>query len=662
MLSATASTPTAIPNSKAFRRDIEGLRAVAVIGVVAYHFGLRGIPGGFVGVDVFFVISGYLITGLLIHELENNGKIDLLRFYGRRARRLLPALLLMTVATLAAVPLIVAPMEQLQFAKSAGATSLYVSNIAYLWQERNYFAPLSVPDPFLHTWSLAVEEQFYLVWPMLVLLACRSRVRSVRLAVTLGSVTLLSFALGLWLTRHNQPWAFYLSPARAWEFGAGGLAALPWVTRWSQRSKWMPAVGWIATAGLLVSYAVISEAGAFPGFLALLPAAATACLLVSGADLRERGPAAILSTAPFQWFGRRSYSIYLWHWPIVVLALSLYPSMHAGGRLLCCALTLVCAAASYTWVEDPIRRNPWLALPAIRSVGLGACLTVSGVVVALGIGVLAKHFAASPGQRAIISVARRAPISTKKGCMVSMTGTKVIPCVFGVASSPLTVVLFGDSHAAEWSTPLVSIAEAEGWRLVTYLKASCAAADIPVYSMLLHRYMNECADWRTRAMDEITRLRPNVVIVSEYSHHYMNVSRQSGRTLSMSDWASGLKKSVTTLRGAGSLVVLLRDSPSPAVDMRNCLENAEWRGVRQNCDIPQAVAIDPVQTATERQLASTIPGVHFIDLTSRFCDGATCPAWRNGVLVYRDDSHITVNFAASLNEPLRGELLAVLKH
>ena len=166
--------------TKRFRPDIEGLRAVAVIGVVAYHFGVPGIPGGFVGVDIFFVISGYLITRLLIEELEESGKINLLRFYGRRARRLLPALLLMMVATLVAIPFILAPSQQLRYAATAAATSLYASNVLFLRDAMDYFAPQNASNPFLHTWSLAVEEQFYLIWPALMLLAVRHKVRTTR--------------------------------------------------------------------------------------------------------------------------------------------------------------------------------------------------------------------------------------------------------------------------------------------------------------------------------------------------------------------------------------------------------------------------------------------------------------------------------------------------
>ncbi len=630
---------------------------------MAFHFGVPGIHGGFVGVDIFFVISGYLITGLLVRELEESGDVDLMRFYGRRARRLLPAVLLMTIATLAAVSFVFPPHEQLRFAKAAGATSLYASNGLFLWQSLNYFAPLSASNPFLHTWSLAVEEQFYLVWPALLLLTCRRIVRPVRLAVTIAGVTLLSFAVCVWLTRIDQPWAFYASPARAWEFGIGGLAVLPWVTQWASRSKVLPVLGWIAAGALLLLFGLIREASSFPGYIVLLPVAATACLLVCGAAHSERGPARILRTAPFQWIGRRSYSIYLWHWPILALAVAIYPSLSAAQRLTCAVLTLICAALSYQWLEDPIRSNPWLAMRANRSVGLGICLTAIGAAAALGAALLAKYYTASPGQRAIASAARPRSLASQKGCLVEAKVAEPVACVFGEPSSSFTIVLFGDSHAGQWSGPLDSIATAEHWRVVTYLKTGCAAANVPVYDPRLHRVSDECADWRANAISAIVRLRPNLIVVSEFSSRYFRGGPSNPGANSARDarWAARMKRSLNDLRGAGSEIVLLRDTPTPQRDMESCLQNAEWRGLsKQTCDLHRASAVDPALTLAESQLADSIPGVRFIDLTSQFCDDTTCPAWRNGMMVYRDASHMTNGYAVSLAEPLRAALLDVL--
>jgi len=649
-------------SSLPFRGDIEGLRAVAVIGVVAYHFGLPGIPGGFVGVDTFFVISGYLITGLLIQELEKSGKIDLLQFYGRRARRLLPAVLLMTLVTLAVSVFVLSPHEQLRYARAAVASSLYASNVLFLRHALDYFAPQSALNPFLHTWSLAVEEQFYLVWPALLLMMSRGKLRSPRLAATIAGVTLISFTLCLWLTRFRQPWAFYASLARAWEFGIGGLAALAWVTRWACRSKVVPVVGWIAAGALLLSFALITEEASFPGLIATLPVAATVCVLISGAPQNNEGPTRILRTAPLQWLGRRSYSLYLWHWPIIILGVAQYPSISIAGRLACGALAVIFAAASYQWLEAPIRSNPWLAKRAIRSVGLGICLTLIGATTAVGAAVFAKHFAESPAQKAIVAAILQTPTAGRRGCIIGDKATKAASCIFGAPPYSPTIVLFGDSHADEWSTPLVSIANAEGWRLVTYLKSGCSVADIPVYNVRLHRMSDECAAWRANTIGAIVQLRPNVVVVGEFSsNHILGPINPSGKTVSMATWAAGLKRSLSQLRGAGSSIILLRDSPTPNRDIATCLERARWRDASQTCDIPRSMGVDTALTRTEGELAAAIPGVRLVDLTSEFCDETTCPAWRNGMVVYRDASHVANGYAASLTGPLRAALLSSIR-
>ena len=443
MQDAIAKMPVVNAGSKEFRRDIEGLRAVAVAAVVVFHFGLRGIPGGFVGVDIFFVISGYLITGLLLRELENSGEIDLLRFYGRRSRRLLPAALLMTLVTLACGYFVFSPGEQLVFAKTAVATSLYSSNVWFLRQALDYFAPQAALNPFLHTWSLAVEEQFYLVWPAVLLLTSRRGLRPPLLIGAIAGLSLASFGLCLWLTRVNQPWAFYASPARAWEFGIGfgGAKRSP-----KRRSKVAVILGWIGAGALLLSFAVISESSSFRS-RRVTPNCGDSVRACQRSWQRHRGPAAILSTAPFQWCGQRSYSIYLWHFPVRVVAEALYSSVPAWGSLVCGALTVVCASASYEWLEAPIRGNPWLARRAIRSISLGACLTLLGAAAGIGVWARAKHFVASPTQRAVVSATEQNSVASQQGCLIGATEAKPVSCTLGSVASSFTVVLFGDSHA-----------------------------------------------------------------------------------------------------------------------------------------------------------------------------------------------------------------------
>ncbi len=647
---------TACPKPS-FRCDVEGLRALAVLAVMAFHFGSPWLTGGFVGVDIFFVISGYLITGMLVSELEKSGRINLLRFYGRRARRLLPALLLVTVVTLVWGTVILSPPEQISAARAALASSLYVSNFWFLSQWFDYFAPENAHNPFLHTWTLSVEEQFYLFWPALLLLVGRSRPNPRTLAVTIILTTAISFIISLWLTSTRQAWAFYASPARAWEFGLGALASLTPVTRWACSSKAAPAIGWIGLALVLLSFIVINEEMPFPGLIALLPSAATACVLVSGASGKLMGPVLLLRTALFQWFGRLSYSIYLWHWPIIVYASIADPSLSVWGRLGCIALTLACASASYHFLEHPIRFNVWLAERAVRSVGMGVSFSMIGAIAAGATGIFVNwSVASSPAQRTISDVTLRLPVAGSRGCLLEFIHTKPITCTFGSDAAPKTSVLFGDSHADEWSTPLAFLAGDEGWRVVTYLKASCSVADIPVYNIRLHRLSPECTSWRSQALAEIVKLRPAAVVILEFSSYYIRspLTDLGERAVDLATWSAGLDRSLRTLTAAGIRVVLVRDNPTPGRNMRECLLYAVWHGLPESrCATPRLAALNDAVTVAEHKVVDAISGVRFADFTSEFCDQTICPAVRGGLIVYRDGHHLTTSYAMGLAEPLR---------
>ncbi len=315
-----------VRKSEGFRSDIEGLRAVGILLIVGYHAGLPGFSGGFIGVDVFFVVSGYLITRRLLADSVDSGSVAFGTFWARRIRRLVPGLGLMVVATLIASFLIVAPADMLEITKDATASALYVSNILFAQNAQNYFGADPNMSPFLHTWSLGVEEQFYLLWPFVVfaiLLVTRRRPhihRRVAVAV-LAAIVLGSFALNLRLTGEGSTWAFFSLPTRAWEFAAGGILGL--VTIRKSISPVMASIGGLAGFGLIIGATeLFSPYTTYPGANALVPVSATLLLILVGsnADSYAHAPfSRALSTRPMQWVGRLSYSWYLWHWPFIVL-------------------------------------------------------------------------------------------------------------------------------------------------------------------------------------------------------------------------------------------------------------------------------------------------------------------------------------------------------
>ena len=449
---------SAVAASRSFRPDIEGLRALAVLGVVAFHFGATGLPGGFVGVDIFFVISGYLITRHLQQEIATRGTVNLWAFYARRARRLLPASLFVILVTLIAGYFILAPAEQELYSKGALFASTYMINVWLIRWSLDYFAPDAASNPFIHFWSLSVEEQFYLAWPALLLLFAWLRPGKRGLFLLMAAVAAVSFALCAWLTQVSQPWAFYFSPLRAWEFAFGGLASMTLLDEWAQRSRIAPVIGWLGVALIAGAYLMVSEEFAFPGFIALVPAAGSVMVLLGGVQGSRVGPNAILALGPAQWVGKLSYSLYLWHWPVAVYAAMLVPELTGPHIALLVLLTFALSLFSYHLIENPIRRNGWLIAGTARSLGFAALITTTGAAIAYASATLAaRNLNADPQQRMIAESAKRPSFArqTDPDCVADLLTVEPKPCVFGAASSDETVVLFGDSHADHWSTPLV---------------------------------------------------------------------------------------------------------------------------------------------------------------------------------------------------------------
>lgn len=629
-----------------FRPDIEGLRAVAVLAVIAFHFGVPGAHAGFIGVDIFFVISGYLITGLLVRERQTTGEIALPSFYGRRMRRLLPALLLVTAVTLVCGTIIFSPFEQLEMAKAGAASAAYVSNFWFTLSTFGYFAPESRFNPFLHTWSLAVEEQFYIVYPALVLLVGRHDTKA-RIAVMLTLAATGSFALCIWLTKTSQPWAFFGSPARAWEFALGGLAVLATPRLRSAA----PALSWIGVALLAASFVVIDENSDFPGAIDALPVAATALILMGG----TAGAGRALAAAPLQWIGARSYSIYLWHWPVITFAKIMWPDLPLWLCAVCAAITLACASFSYTFVEHPIRTDRWLGARAARSLLLGAGATTAGLLLAAGVWFSAHLAAEVPAQAAIAAASQAEPIASGAHCMIGFDAATPKTCVFGDPKSAHTMVLFGDSHADEWSPPLAEIAKRRGWKLVTVLKSLCPAADVPVYNARLRRDSPDCAAWRAQAIAMIGTMHPDLVVISEYTRAYVIAANPGERPVTMAQWTDGLKRTIGRLVSSGASVVVLRDTPQPGMDAHFCLSRAAWHGQSTaRCDTPAKTALLP-DVANAERMAVDAGHARYADLTTQFCGPETCPAVKD-TIVYRDGNHMTAPFAKELAKPLAAAL------
>jgi peptidoglycan/LPS O-acetylase OafA/YrhL len=643
---------SAPPQSLEFRPDIEGLRAVAVLLVVACHCGVSWFQGGFIGVDVFFVLSGYLITGLLVAEIRGTSRLDLPRFYARRARRLLPALLLVVLATLAACVLIQGPQE-LEFAgRAARATALYVSNVFFDQHAADYFAPDVEANPFLHTWSLGVEEQFYLVWPLLLLLGLRGRRSNRPLLWLLAGVTSLSFLFCLWSTAHRPTLAFYELPARAWEFGLGGLLACAGVSRLHGTAAWL--LGWLGLATILVAAYLLRGGSGFPGWLATAPALGTMAVLSAGQAPARRGAGFLLDSRPMQYLGARSYSWYLWHWPFIGLANAIAPAIPVVGKVIVGVVSLGAASLTYRLVEQPVRNNPQLIRRTALSLLLAGGTAVATAALAFLVILRGEKLAIDPSMRAITAASIDIADMPRERCVSLGQSTEALTCTFGDPASLTEVVLYGDSHALQWFDAIEGLARKSRWRLVTVIKSGCAAMEI---EPVIATRSTVCTAWRASAQRAIIAHHPALVITASFTSRF-GEARASQLDPALRQLATGTRAMLDRFTGAGLRVVLLRDTPLPPFDVLTCLARGTLHpllGVR-SCDFERDAALDPRVFEAEQRAAVGLSGVQLLDLTDDVCSGSICSAVRQRMIVYRDRTHLTGTFARSLAPAIEARL------
>jgi len=657
-LSPVQESPSA-SRSLPFRKDIEGLRGVAVLIVVAFHCGVRGFGGGFVGVDVFFTVSGYLITGLLVAEFQRTSRIGLVDFYARRVRRLLPAAALVLACTLMVSTLLLAPQELAFAARAARATAVYLGNVFFATNAADYFAPNVETNPMLHMWTLAVEEQFYVVWPLIILLGLR-HVKSRRLLVgLLAGLAALSLVVSVWTTDSARAFAFYQLPSRAWEFALGGLAALLPAGRPS-----LPRVGWtlVGWCGLLTigffQY-FLSSQSVFPGWLALGPAFGTVAILSAGAETQS-GVVRLLDVRPLQFIGKLSYSWYLWHWPFLVLATALFPGMSAAGKVIAVLLALGIAALAHRWIENPIRFHRGLVHRPRFTLALGAVLMLGSIAIAqLAIRVV-NGMTTDDTLRQIAASVDDVADMPRQDCVSLGPSAQVKTCTFGNPSSATTVVLFGDSHAIQWFNALKRMAVARSWKLMTVVKSGCAAADATL-DRSDRSFVDACLAWRHAATAEIAKLRPAAVVMSSST----GWRKTSGRAFPerLREWRSGTERTLKALSASSAPVLVIRDTPSAPFDVPTCLARSArhtWYPGRR-CTFAREAAVSAEVFSSEQGAAAGMSYVRFIDMTPQLCSADECVARLGDTIAYRDDNHLTGAFSAALEPRLERAVLAAVQ-
>ena len=638
-----------------FRPDIEGLRGIAIVLVVAYHASVPGFTGGFVGVDVFFTLSGYLITRLLMQELSGTGRVDLPAFYARRMRRLLPAALVMVAVTLGVAGAVQAPTEILATTIDAAAATLSVSNLRFESRALDYFGA-GTPSLLLHTWSLSVEEQFYLAWPFLVMAAAGRRADRGRLMAVLAVGIIVSLAACWWWTIAQRPVAFFGTPYRAWEFAIGGLAAmLPLRPAVSPGARRVAAAAGMAGLGA-IAYATVAftDRTPFPGLHALLPVGGTAFILLAGhfSAAADRRP---LVAAPWlQWLGRHSYGWYLWHWPLLTIGALLVPAPGPVARGVAVGASLLLAMASLRFVEEPVRRgSAFRARPRIILGGGLATIAAVGLLAA-GLHQLASAALMRPDQ-AQFAAAR---IDFHACRHVDAEVSSVDVCRVGASHPVRTVVLFGDSHAAHWAPALEQVAAGERWEVLVIAKGACPSARVALYEPYLKRAYEECDRWRAAALDTLRRRRPALVLLANTSEYVVGAPYPSARTgTSAADWETGLEQTVAELEAMGSTVALIADTPRAPEKLPECLTLATWRGRdTAGCDFALAGAVHREVEAVEQRVVARHPGMKRLDLAGAICHDGRCRAWDGRTVLFRDTNHLT-SAAGRVLAPMIAEAL-----
>ncbi|MBT0994593.1 acyltransferase [Cellulomonas sp. DKR-3] len=684
MTSATLAREAApATDRRGLRLDIQGLRAVAVGIVLLFHAGVPGLEGGFVGVDVFFVISGFLITGLIVREVRRTGRLSLLSFYARRARRLLPATAVVFVAVTVGTLLVLPWTRWESIAGDLVASTLYVVNWRLAADSVDYLASDQAASPLQHFWSLAVEEQFYVVWPLVVVALAwwaRRRRGSVSDGRMLGGLLVIAVPSLVWsvhLTSTQPGPAYFVTTTRLWELTVGAILAIGATRAGALPRAARRTVGWVGLAAIVAAVVLYDESTPFPGVAALLPVLGAAAVIAAGCGDGE-GRLRVLDPAPMQHLGAWSYSLYLWHWPAIVLATAVWG--RADGSLpLPVGLAAVAASVPVAWlafrlVERPFHQSRFLSARLSRSGWLALVCIGVGLVAA---GTLAYAAQREADQRAEVVVAAEHPgaavlpvtppvewvpqapetsafspspqealedfpLVAGKDCNAEVNASAPVECTYGDPDAGTVVAVVGDSKMYQWMPALTELADRNDWFLKTNLKADCPFVAVPVqhddkpYPSC--RTLNEA-----RVPSVVDDPDVDVVLTSQVKQTACTDARC--RTATAPAMRSALVDVFGRLEAAGKRVIVVADNQSPGMEVPECLaahdeDPAACTFPRKAHDVPTLL------------LAARDAQVPVTDVRPWICPAARCPSVIGGVLAYRQGSHISTAFAQSLTDVL----------
>ncbi|TPI19239.1 acyltransferase [Mesorhizobium sp. B3-2-1] len=635
--------------SNDYRPDIDGLRAVAVIAVMLFHFGVPGLAGGFVGVDIFFVISGYLITGILVGPK----RLSVAEFYGRRVRRILPAMLLVIAVSLIAGWFLLLPGDYDSLGKSAAYSSVGFGNYYFLWNT-GYFDREAALQPLLHLWSLGVEEQFYLVWPALMLALSRiSRGRPTIAVVAISLVAIVSFSTAVHLVATDPKQAFYAPFSRAWELAVGGILVFVPLPRRSS-------VDWLGCLGLIIivlSILRLSPDDAFPGVNALAPVFGAALLVWR----RSPSPVtAALSFSPLRFTGKISYSLYLWHWPIFVFfrqyADGTLPTAIETGTVF--LFTFLAATLSWRYIEEPVRRLQPMPLKAITA-GAAAALMVAWSGNAIS---QAGGFTSRVSDDALAMRSLKVMWDWPCPQTVNIPELRVTYCAFGApwVTAKHHGILWGDSHADHLAPLIDVVGQLEDTAFFLYEPCPAALGE-RIYRNFPEapNYKDRCASSQKAAINML-RLRPDVdvvVLAAAWSGlQFTDIVAADGHQADkVSLVREGLQMLLPEIAAANRRITIVAPTPGPAEDLTSCAVNKESNLLRRRCSTEMnskwATSVRRPITSALKSLAAE-NNLSFVDPGPGMCPNDQCTTYVNGEFIYRDASHLRRNLRTQTKEAL----------
>lgn len=687
-----------------FRTDIEGLRAVAVLLVVLFHAGVPFLPGGYVGVDVFFVISGFLITGLLIREVKTTGKLSITRFYMRRVRRILPMSTLVLIVTVVLAALWMTEAESRAASAAASAAAVFIANWYFASSSTDYFDSTTHTNPILHYWSLGVEEQFYVIWPLLliaVIVISKLAGLTIRSIVIIAGIALVVLcAASLWwsVTQSSQEgqWAFFGLHTRLWEMGFGGLLAIfaPRLTR-------LPRVlyQFIGLFGLaLIAYAAVSfsESTVFPGAAALLPVVGSILVISSGLSSVGNPTVAgrLLSTRLMNYVGARSYNLYLWHWPVLVFA-AMWSNPRAFGAASSWHLTMpfwvatlaICIAfgltvVTFKTIEQPLRSANFMKKKA--STFTSAAIMILSVLVIAGLitPILRTNIAhGSPESQSLVDQARIASTEIKSDefwverdpCIgrVKERPERAISrwsneaCTYGDPNGKIHIALVGDSHADMWLPAFDKIGKSKGWKVTVMTRSSCSILSMSSPEMDQGSDAIGCHEWASLAFDELKKYGPyDAVVVGRSQAHFpyqVFPGMEPDEVKAVRDRAVGHTRDALEALGTITPQVVILGEPAFAFfDMSACIERS--RGETDQCtfDRDKGLRIESQLVLQEEAAIAGLdgnPDVHYLPISDILCpptDSGQCPAVIDGnYLTSRDGSHVPIRTSRHLADEVQ---------